>query len=485
MKRDRVAVDLVVYSCLCAQGTVDEVRTFLEDHWGSVDVNESSPEFDKNESTPLMVALKHKNEPVAKLLLVDYKAKPRIANVHGLSAIHCAVKHASFDMVELLIKHGARIAATSTIVYNASGVLRYALDRDHNIYGDEEAIATMVRIVHLILYHSDGDGSVIGLNTESPDGFTPLAYAARWHRTTEVVDLLLKRGADVNDASSDNGQTALMQACLNADYGVPMVKALLAAGATVTDKDSEGNTVMGYAYYTSPAVMQLILAEEKARGVPRIGFGHVTPNPDVCGDYMACASYAVSTMNLSYNNPDWAANALKANAKVEPNQIWALLRCPKRPNYGALFIALNQCTNPRTWHLVGCEIQSTLVSNNGHHMETILHAACRSPVAAAVLPVLMRLEINPLLRNEAGLLPLDLCPTPDTRKLMQSYMAWRPTPQRTRWWGPFFEGRAHEFMLVCNRFRPLLPKDVRYMIVAMLASRELACIDPNYQPIVQ
>ena len=66
----------------------------------------------------------------------------------------------------------------------------------------------------------------------------------------EIIKFLVNRGADVN-AHNDNGETALIVACDNADS----VKALIEAGADVNQADNEGNTPIMLADW---AVQQLL-----------------------------------------------------------------------------------------------------------------------------------------------------------------------------------------------------------------------------------
>ena len=56
-----------------------------------------------------------------------------------------------------------------------------------------------------------------GTDTNEKDnrGRTPLIYASN-HGFLEIVQMLLVHGADINDKESQNGQTALMYACMKA-----------------------------------------------------------------------------------------------------------------------------------------------------------------------------------------------------------------------------------------------------------------------------
>jgi uncharacterized protein len=97
-----------------------------------------------------------------------------------------------------------------------------------------------------------GEGGDV--NSRDADGLTPLMHAARGYRPEidnpaptdhpEVVELLIKRGADVN-AKTDSGFIALFWA---ARYGhVRVAKALVAHGADVNAKDKDGMTALIWA----------------------------------------------------------------------------------------------------------------------------------------------------------------------------------------------------------------------------------------------
>ena len=77
------------------------------------------------------------------------------------------------------------------------------------------------------------------VNSEDNLGITALRWAA-WKNRTDVTQLLLSRGADVNKLSGVNHQTALHSAALNNSTDV--IKVLLNHGASTNIKNRRGLT---------------------------------------------------------------------------------------------------------------------------------------------------------------------------------------------------------------------------------------------------
>jgi uncharacterized protein len=92
------------------------------------------------------------------------------------------------------------------------------------------------------------------VNARDADGITPLMHAARGDRPEianpaptdhpEIVELLLKRGAEVN-AKTDTGFVALFWAARYGHAGVAQV--LIAQGADVNAQDKDGMTALRWA----------------------------------------------------------------------------------------------------------------------------------------------------------------------------------------------------------------------------------------------
>jgi ankyrin repeat protein len=110
------------------------------------------------------------------------------------------------------------------------------------------------------------------VNTRDADGITPLMHAARGDRPEiakpsmtdhpEVVELLIKRGADIN-AKTDSGFVALFWA---ARYGHDRVtKVLITHGVDVNTKDKDGTTALKWASTNQQAKVVELLKEAGAK----------------------------------------------------------------------------------------------------------------------------------------------------------------------------------------------------------------------------
>jgi hypothetical protein len=107
--------------------------------------------------------------------------------------------------------------------------------------------------------------------------------------------------------------------------------------------------------------------------------------------------------------------------------------------------------------------------------DTMLHVAARTNNA-----VLMRAcfdsHQNPLLRNRYLLLAVESATDAAMRAELHRYSLWRPTELVTRWFGPYFRGRARAWLLVCARWSRdgtrNVARDVQLLIVRFVAAAE-------------
>ena len=140
-------------------------------------------------AVPLVDAIKA-GDRAAALALLQQKVNVNLAEADGTTALHWAVEQEDFDLVDRLVKAGAKVNAMND--YGATPM-------------SEAALSGNVKIMARLLD--------AGADVESPnvDGQTALMIVARTSNV-EAVRLLLRHGANVNATEKWREQTALMWA---------------------------------------------------------------------------------------------------------------------------------------------------------------------------------------------------------------------------------------------------------------------------------
>jgi ankyrin repeat protein len=149
--------------------------------------------------------------------MVNAKADANSAEPDGTTALHWAVHSGNAEMVDLLIRSGARVAAA-----NRYGVTPLSM-----------ACTTGNAAIVERLLSAGGDP-----NGAFADGETLLMTAARTG-SAETIKALVARGANVRARERRKGQTALMWAA--AENNVAAIRALIEAGADVNEKSTSGS----------------------------------------------------------------------------------------------------------------------------------------------------------------------------------------------------------------------------------------------------
>jgi ankyrin repeat protein len=103
----------------------------------------------------------------------------------------------------------------------------------------------------------------VSIDTRDKRGFTPLMYAAANDRI-EAIELLIRRGADVN-AQSDVGETALICAVRYGRGKPETIKALIDAGANVNVVMNDGGSALSWAKRKNRPEAIALLAQAGAR----------------------------------------------------------------------------------------------------------------------------------------------------------------------------------------------------------------------------
>ncbi len=187
---------------------MEAVRVLLE---ADVDVNTPQPDG----ATPLLWAT-HWDDLETAALLLRAGADPNAAEDHGVTPLALACENGSVAMVDTLLAAGAHAGAVQT---NGLTPLMIA------------ARTGNVDVVRTLLVH---DAEVNAATAEATQ--TALMWSVA-ERHLDIVRVLIAAGADVR-ASSTRGFTPLLFAARNGD--IDTASALLAAGARVNDLGSDG-----------------------------------------------------------------------------------------------------------------------------------------------------------------------------------------------------------------------------------------------------
>ena len=144
-------------------------------------------------------------------LLADHPAAAEARRADGMSALLWALYNNEPEAVSVLLEANPRLDVFEAAALGRTDALRAELDRDPDL--------------------------AVGI---SPDGFTALGLAC-FFGNREGAELLLARGARVNDASRNRMRVAPLHSAL-AGNDTTIAELLLAAGADVNAVQADGYT---------------------------------------------------------------------------------------------------------------------------------------------------------------------------------------------------------------------------------------------------
>jgi ankyrin repeat protein len=262
-----------------ARGDLAETRRFL-------DVGADANSRDEEGATALMRAAQN-GQPQAVSVLLARGADPNLANRAGATALMWGVGNAR--VVELLLDHGADpnakpasghtalvIAANSDGTadvakllvsrgadVNAASIRGFTPLHSASLSGDPKLVQLLLekgadpkaanRLGWTALHSATSMGNpaivraLVDAGTpvnEGVNGVTPLMWAAAGG-SSEIVELLLRRGAKATARETFHGGTPLIWAA--ASGNAENVKLLLAVGADAKARDDDGNTAYQWA----------------------------------------------------------------------------------------------------------------------------------------------------------------------------------------------------------------------------------------------
>ncbi|XP_059141189.1 putative ankyrin repeat protein RF_0381 [Physella acuta] len=170
---------------------------------------------DKDGMTALMWAAKTNNEKVFDLLL-DLKPEVNCVDLKQTTALAHAVMSLNVQMVAKLIQAGADV--------NIASNCQVKCNKKFNVCNTVEYLK---EIQEKVTQPSNGKNTPLHI-----------AISVCWGRSNNtIIDLLLKSGANVNDAD-ENGRTPLHLAAITGDHA--LVEALVRRGAKINNVDNFG-----------------------------------------------------------------------------------------------------------------------------------------------------------------------------------------------------------------------------------------------------
>lgn len=229
------------------------------DPWIIKDLLEAGADIyarDNERRSALMLAVMNPVVSVT-MVLIDNGAPLNVTDKAESTALMLAAKAGNGDAVNQLIDAGARIEARD----NARGTALVYAEKNTKLATDEAllkrlqgksgAVAlTPERFSVLCRWGTPGRVKAALNARTDPNaywkGLAPLSWAAQQNNSTEVLELLLSYGAEIDALDPVHGTTALIQAAeKNTDPKI--VAYLLGAGARADIKDSRGKTALHYA----------------------------------------------------------------------------------------------------------------------------------------------------------------------------------------------------------------------------------------------
>jgi len=172
---------------------------------------------DDEKLNALWHSLGNKNINVFIILLKETKGENSSIPKTGTTILMQACKEENKDIVNLLIKNGAKVNEQ---------------DKDGNTALMIACQKNNLDIVNSLL------SAKADVNLSSNDGYSAFSDAYFMHHEKDILNALIKAGADVN--VQNEGKTPLMEECFS--NNIDMVKTLIAAGANVNSKDNDGLT---------------------------------------------------------------------------------------------------------------------------------------------------------------------------------------------------------------------------------------------------
>ncbi|XP_065064997.1 ankyrin repeat and SAM domain-containing protein 6-like isoform X2 [Rhopilema esculentum] len=263
--------------CACRCGHSGIVLTLLEK---GAKTNQSEEDFNPYATTPLLTAAQHGHIQVAQIL-IEWDADVNYQHpVTGWNALMIASLNGHLDVVKLLVEAGrADVNVVNAADQTALSVASLHCRRDVERYLDKRTSRKLENKVSKPSRPPIIEAAIEGkydkvkeilqnfgkeVNAQDGDGATALIYASmKGH--AEIVDLLIRKKADLDVQDKVTEWTALMQATCNGH--VECINLLLKADADISIKDNKTRTVFDLATTVgNPEIIRQLVRKALEKG---------------------------------------------------------------------------------------------------------------------------------------------------------------------------------------------------------------------------
>lgn len=204
----------------------------------------------------LFRAARARNAEVVGILLENgLKLDEKAPN--GMSLMDYAFSGGSIDVVKLLVVKGMKLEPSAeagipilvrAAVSDNADAIHYLLDHGFDVNARNANNGRTALLMAVDFGNRDGARALVmrgaDVNAVDKDGMTPLSIVVK-KGDSELVDLLIKKGARLDAVEPRVGKTLLHEAALRGYSGV--VETLLANGVDKNAKDKDGRTALSYA----------------------------------------------------------------------------------------------------------------------------------------------------------------------------------------------------------------------------------------------
>ncbi|KAL8707961.1 MAG: hypothetical protein Q9220_007104 [cf. Caloplaca sp. 1 TL-2023] len=275
------------WTCLhevARSGNVEILQDLIEKH---INLNAQ----DESGWTALTLAAGWGQLEMVKIML-EKGADPNIATNDEWTALHDAAEAGHVEIVSALLQAGAD-PERFTKIGSASTPIHCAIDNSHR------------DVVKILIDH--------GASLQSRDnwGRNPLNYCFDAD-DNEIVDQLIERGCDVNDANY-SGMTPLIHV---AEHVPEFVSKLLAAGAKIDHATFKGSTALHNAIYSVTSRLRADNARKSASDT-----AYMDPNESEKAMLRALLSHGADPLrrdNYGWSSLDWASRYPSLLSLLQP-----------------------------------------------------------------------------------------------------------------------------------------------------------------------